>query len=910
MIRKTYKNFNDPRDSDKTLNLCFLVHPSYYTVLELEEEDVINNEIRNNFVQIARKINLYDKTEPMKNYKKTDTLTRELNYLRSWELLNHTYKYKMPILFQNVQKFNLHDQEVINYFPINYYARKRNLVRNKIMTTVNKDRCFIIDTDMVYSMTPEYIARNIGHSMMPVEKTQFRRRGSVRRDRAVPFCERKRRRYNENVLVGKDTGERGGELLPADQGEDVDGKEGEEIPPSGPNGRNNGDSDKMLIYLDPFCGAGGNSLSTSHVFTISSDIELARVKECQHNCKFYNYNVDLIVCDFFNIVNLFRENTIDVIFLSIPWGGPSYKKKKNFKLDTPGEKLTVYSCLKESMKLTKNVIFYLPRNVRMLDLYDLFAYYQKLANEKNKLKNDCICNEIFIELYCNRVRCLVEEQHDNNVQNFHYFFNKQTDMPSNEFDIEKQRNLFTINVDECNQFLNLPKVQKGERKTKKKKKTASMWKWHNTCMVVYLGKITNVLKKEKTINYNSIYYLHKELSKCNMGKVKKKSETNFSLYRYSCSKKKKVLDKITRKVEKKREKCVKKNEKTYHILINHRNVFFLNYFIHKKLNELMSNIFGLFFKNVKNIMGFEKISFLNKVFINLDNSIFSALTRTLTMGHNVKKYETYIYSDMLSSSCGLYVITDYFNMILSEIKKVVIILFGIYLHDISFMKYFFKFYKAKVPIKKLRNKNNLKNIHYTIVRLLFKFVLYINLFKNVLSNNIKLEEFFSKNVVCTGLGNLLEYLDIAHNDYNFMKHKKRKDFSFSFKNLIQNFIMLSVNMEINGKLIKTEEITNLYFRFLFNVSETNDLLHELQSSLYEDQVKCYQWHLCLTTVNFFTKQFFYNMNITSFLDYFNSLIYFYFNQMYVLSKCHRNYSNLFVAHLNNFLYDSFCVRIF
>lgn len=314
-------------------------------------------------------------------------------------------------------------------------------------------------------------------------------------------------------------------------------------------------------------------------------------------------------------------------------------------------------------------------------------------------------------------------------------------------------------------------------------------------------------------------------------------------------------------------------------------------------------------------MGYEKVSFLNKVFINLDNSMFNALTRRLTMGHNVKKYETYIYSDMLGKSCGLYVITDYFNMILSEIKKVVIILFGIYLHDISFMKYFFKFYKAKVPIKKLRNKKNFKNIHYTIVRLLFKFVLYIDLFKNVLSNNIKLEEFFNKNVVSTGLANLLEHLDIANNDYNFIRHKSKKDFSFSFKNLIKNFITLSVNMEMNGKLILTEEITNLYFRFLFNVYDPNVLLYELQSSLYEeqgedeDQVKCYQWHLCLSTVNFLTKQFFYNMNITSFLDYFNSLIYFYFNQMYVLSKCHRNYSNLFVARLNSFLYDSFCVKI-
>ncbi|EUD65150.1 hypothetical protein C922_04436 [Plasmodium inui San Antonio 1] len=1010
MIRKTYKNFNDPRDSNKTLNLCFLVHSSYYTTLELEEEDLINSEIRHNFLKIARKINLYEKTEPQRNYKKTDNLARELSYVKSWELLKHTYKFKIPILFQNIEKFNLHDNEVINYFSINYYAREKHLVRNKTMATVHKDRCFILDTDMIYSMTPEYIARNIGQSIIPMEKKEFRRRTKVRRDTALPLCERKKRRYNENELVRKDTGEGGSfeELVLSDEGKhvgekvtrreeadqaelvkvDEEGKMGEvpvthgqtrgEAPSSAPNPTKKVNSDKVLIYLDPFCGAGGNSLDMSNVFTISSDIELVRVKECQHNCKFYNNNVDFIVCDFFKLVNSFRENTIDVVFLSIPWGGPSYKKKKNFKLDFPGKKLTVYSCLRESMKLTENLIFYLPRNVRMVDLYGLFLYYQELVNGKNKLKDQKISNELFIEVYVNRVRCVVDKQQDKSVENFHYFFNRQSDMPSNEFDIEKQGNLFSINIDKCNQFLNLPKVKKKKKtighvediykinvkgqssgakataeakseggakdeggttvqvqsgvKTEttrssnatdersdrsKKKKPASLWKWHNTCMVVYLGKITKVLKKNKTINYNSIYYLDKELSKCNMEKVRSRGKTNFSLYRHLCNKKKNVIHNITRRVEK-REICVDKNERTYNILINQRNVFFLNYFIDKKLNQLMSKILGLFFKNVKNIMGFEKVSFLNKVFINLDNPMFRALTRKLAMGQNVKKYETYIYSDMLSKSCGLYVITDYFNMILSEIKKVVIILFGIYLHDMSFMKYFFKFYKAKVPIEKLRNKESFKNIHYTIVRLLFKFVLYIDLFKNVLSNNIKLEEFFNKNIVSTGLADLLEYLDIANNDYDFIKHKNKKDFSFSFKNLIKKIISLSVNMEINEKLIHTEEITNLYFRFLFNVYEPNVLLHQLQSNLYEDEeeenlqqdpVKCYQWHLCLTTMNFFTKQFFYNMNIMSFLDYFNSLIYFYFNQMYVLSKCHQNYSNLFINRLNNFLYDNFCVKI-
>ncbi|GAW82760.1 hypothetical protein, conserved [Plasmodium gonderi] len=1037
MIRKTYKNYNDQGDNDKTSNLSFLVHSNYYSVLDLDEEDLVNNEIRHNFLQLSKKINIYDKSEPIKNYKKKDALARELNYIKSWELLKKTYKYKMPIIYQNFHKFNLYKRELINYFPTNYYARKRNLVRRKKMASVYKDNCFIIDNEMIYSMTPEYISKNIGKSIMPIKKKKKRkypRKPRIRKDREMAMGERKKRRYNENVHVTEEPGgfgdeeEFNGENDDEDVGdritevaevieeeeedeeeeekeeekeekemvkkevekkeveevekkevEEVEKKEEEEVekeekesrilvekivkaigveeidrqvPSSTSNVSNKANSENVLIYLDPFAGAGGNSQSMSHVFTIASDVELARIKECQHNCKFYNNNVDFILCDFFNIVNSFRENTIDVIFLSIPWGGPSYKEKKQFQLNDPKDKLSVYSCLKESTKLTKNIIIYLPRNVCMVDLYHLFRYYQKLVNGKNKLKKQSTANDVFIELYINRVRCTMKEEYDNSAQNFYYFFNQQSDMPSNEFDIAKQANLFNINIDQCNQFLKHTKERKKKKITttkniediykinikeendmkkqgkekkmkrgnttddelakdsKSNKKIKTLWKWHNTCMVVYLGKITNALKKNKTINYNSIYYLHNEISRCNMRKVKNRGHTNFSLYRQLCNKKKNAFHNITRRVER-REICISKNERAHKIFMNDRNIFFLNYFIDKKLSELMSIIRDLFFKNVKNILGFEKVSFLNKVFIHMDNSIFRALTRKLTIGKNVKKYETYIYSDMLGKNTGLHIITGYLNTVLRKVNKVIILLFGIYLHDISFMKYFFKFYKVKVSTSELKNKKSFKNIHYNIIRLLFKFILYIDIFKNVLSNNIKMEEFFSKNILNEGLANFLEFLDIANNDYNFIKYKNKKDFSISFKNFIKNITHLSVNIELNGKKIRTEYITNMYFQLLFNVYDPNVLLDEIQNSPYEDleQIKCYQWHLCLCTINFFTQQFFYNTNITSFLDYFNSLIYFYFNQMYFLSKSHHIYSNLFIVRLNSFLYDNFCIQI-
>ncbi|KAI4835558.1 trimethylguanosine synthase [Plasmodium brasilianum] len=984
MIKIKYNRFNDARNNDENLYFSFLVHPLYYTVLDLDEDDLVNKEIRSNFIHFVKRINNYDKKERIDIYRKDDRKARELCFIKSCELLKNTYKFKMPIIFQNLKYFNLFKKDTIYYYSINYNERRKEyIVRNKNEVKKEKDKCFILDNEMIYSMTPEYISKNIGNNVLLINEINFQKKKKMKKN-----CENDigLKNYFENNEIYNNK-------QPTIEKYFKDERE---------NKYNKAKDKSILIYLDPFSGAGGNCHSMRGVFTIAADVKLIRIKECQHNCKFYNNNVDYILCDFFNIVNHFRKDTIDVVFLSIPWGGPSYKMKKNFDLKYIESKISTYSCLKESLKLTKNLIFYLPRNVCLQDLLHLYVYYEKLTKLKGtkkkrrgklavggeevvqsleereeelvergvavlveqmselgakldesagvkKQRKEFLRDNIFLELYVNRNRSRFKESCDNSLRNFYYFFNKLYEKNSNESHVSNIKNLFKITVDQCNHYLRPSKenrmINTQLRKGRKRqdyvsnihkykvnflksrdvsndhhnssiKKKSFIWRWHNTGMVLYLGKIASLLKRKKGICYDQIYYIHNKLAKCGNDKIRQRG-INFSLHRLLHNKRKSLLYNISKRIKEGEgvfygEKLIiNKNEKMHNFIINNDNVMSLYYFVNKKSYEIINYIVNLFFKNIKNIIGFQKISFLNNIFIYIENKREKIMTKKLRNNKITKKYETYIYQDIINICTGLEIVVSYFNMIIMKIKKEIIVLFGIYLYDISFLKYFFKYYKVPINLKKVPSRN-LKNIHYIIIRILFKFFLYMNIFLNILTNNIKLQEFFNSNFVNIGSLDFLEFSDIKNKEYSYINYSNKKELLIYFNKFIKRIVQLSINIELNGKKFVIEKITKFFFSFLFKVHHFEFLLDGLRDTCsYEDEKKkkFYKLNLCLITINLFTKQFLYNTNVTSFLDYFNSLIYFYFNRIYVLSRRHATYSNVFVFHLNRFLVDHFCLHI-
>lgn len=117
------------------------------------------------------------------------------------------------------------------------------------------------------------------------------------------------------------------------------------------------------IVIDAFAGVGGNAIQFAkmchHVVAIDKDPN--KVALAFHNAKIYGVEdyIDFIVGDFLQLAPLLKG---DIVFLSPPWGGPSYKEKESFTLDLLKPK-DGYSLFQVAQAITRNIIMYLPRNV-------------------------------------------------------------------------------------------------------------------------------------------------------------------------------------------------------------------------------------------------------------------------------------------------------------------------------------------------------------------------------------------------------------------------------------------------------------------------------------------------------------------------------------------------------------------
>ncbi|KAI7724910.1 hypothetical protein M8C21_007868 [Ambrosia artemisiifolia] len=126
-----------------------------------------------------------------------------------------------------------------------------------------------------------------------------------------------------------------------------------------------------VVVVDCFAGVGGNSIQFAalgyHVVAI--DIDPKKVEMASNNAKIYgvdNY-IDFIVGDFLQLAPSLKGN---VVFLSPPWGGPSYKMTDNFTLNLlkPVDGHTLFQV---AQTITPNIIMFLPRNVDVSQVEEL-----------------------------------------------------------------------------------------------------------------------------------------------------------------------------------------------------------------------------------------------------------------------------------------------------------------------------------------------------------------------------------------------------------------------------------------------------------------------------------------------------------------------------------------------------------
>jgi len=120
---------------------------------------------------------------------------------------------------------------------------------------------------------------------------------------------------------------------------------------------------KELIITESNGGVGGDTLAFSQAFGKVQTVELADL-HCNiliNNLKVYGYTNVNIICS--NYRSVYKNLKQDVLFMDPPWGGRSYKEKKQLELLIDGERIeNLIVNLFNDDQMTKLVVVKVPFN--------------------------------------------------------------------------------------------------------------------------------------------------------------------------------------------------------------------------------------------------------------------------------------------------------------------------------------------------------------------------------------------------------------------------------------------------------------------------------------------------------------------------------------------------------------------
>lgn len=125
-----------------------------------------------------------------------------------------------------------------------------------------------------------------------------------------------------------------------------------------------------IRVADVFGGAAGNAIQLALLFesVIYNEIDTQVYEDAQHNASIYDVDscIRFLNKDFFDLTEQDLKN-VDVIFLSPPWGGPSYTSSEIWDI---GE-CNLPAIIKRVHELAPNCCAFLPRNTNLDQLADL-----------------------------------------------------------------------------------------------------------------------------------------------------------------------------------------------------------------------------------------------------------------------------------------------------------------------------------------------------------------------------------------------------------------------------------------------------------------------------------------------------------------------------------------------------------
>ncbi|XP_027847510.1 trimethylguanosine synthase-like [Aphis gossypii] len=143
------------------------------------------------------------------------------------------------------------------------------------------------------------------------------------------------------------------------------------------------------LIIDGFCGAGGNTIQFALTCkkVIAIDIDPKKIELARNNAEVYGVSdrIEFIIGDYYALVPTLKA---DVVFLSPPWGGPSYSKKKKFNIDDIMQSYGGGKYLYElTRQITTNIAFFLPRNIEDNQCISLAGQGNLAEIESNYLNN-------------------------------------------------------------------------------------------------------------------------------------------------------------------------------------------------------------------------------------------------------------------------------------------------------------------------------------------------------------------------------------------------------------------------------------------------------------------------------------------------------------------------------------------
>lgn len=123
---------------------------------------------------------------------------------------------------------------------------------------------------------------------------------------------------------------------------------------------------------------------------IAIDIDPKKIEMARHNAKIYGVEdkIDFLVGDFFDLVESIKA---DIVFLSPPWGGPSYMKyDTTYDLEEMLLPVSASKLMEATRKITQDIVMYLPRNSNTNQLAVLAGPKNSVEIEQNFLDRKLI----------------------------------------------------------------------------------------------------------------------------------------------------------------------------------------------------------------------------------------------------------------------------------------------------------------------------------------------------------------------------------------------------------------------------------------------------------------------------------------------------------------------------------------